>query len=345
MTKTSYSVFILRGQPFHLGHKSIVQKALKETQAVLIIVGSYRSPVTIKNPWSFDLREDMIRGCFSSDDNARILVKPIRDFLYSIHTWVTSLQSIVTANTDSAYITLYGHFKDDSSFYLNLFPQWKLVPMSNIKMIDTSIDGTLIRKMMYEGDSTWRCFVPDYVVNKIEEYIKTDEFQRMVREYNFIQKYKKSWEKAPYPPTFVTTDAVVVQAGHVLLVVRGKEPGKGYYALPGGFLNQKETIKQCTVRELKEETKIDVSAIVLEKSITETATFDHPNRDFRGRTLTHASLIELDYNRPLPKVKGADDAAEAVWMPFNELGLHEEKFYADHLHIIQWFTSGKLYNR
>lgn len=345
MAKVSYSVFILRGQPFHLGHKAIIQEALQKTQAVLILIGSYRTPVTIKNPWSFEAREDMIRGSMTLDENARILVRPIRDFLYSIHTWVTSLQNVVTVNTDGDDITLYGHFKDDSSFYLNLFPQWKLAQMPNIKSNGRSIDSTLIRNFMYENNDSWRPLVTEYVASVLESYMQTDEFQRMVREFKFIENYKKTWEKAPYPPTFVTTDAVVVQSGHVLLVVRGREPGKGYYALPGGFLNQGESIRQCTIRELKEETKIDVPSVILDKCITDTVTFDHPLRDLRGRTISHASLIELDYNKPLPRIKGSDDAAEAVWMPFNELGLHEEKFFADHIHIIGRFMSGKLYNR
>ena len=104
-------------------------------------------------------------------------------------------------------------------------------------------------------------------------------------------------------------------------------------------------MQQGTIRELKEETKIDVPSIELVKGIVETHVFDHPLRSLRGRIVTHASLIVLDYNKPLPKVKGADDADQALWMPFNELALHEETFMDDHIHIIGYFMSGKLYNR
>jgi len=136
-----------------------------------------------------------------------------------------------------------------------------------------------------------------------------------------------------------------VYAGHVLLVTRKSNPGKGYYALPGGFLNQNETIRQCTIRELKEETSISTDAVVLDKCAKETHVFDHPLRSLRGRTITHATLFELDFNKPMPQIKGGDDAATALWMPFNELGLHEEWFFDDHIHIIGYFLSGKLYNR
>jgi len=346
-----FSAFILRGQPFHIAHKKIIQIALKSSDKVIVLVGSYRTSITIKNPWDFETRSNFIKNSFSTEDSSRISIQPVRDFLYSKNAWITSVQNIIATQTEGNDIDLYGHFKDDSSYYLNWFPQWKLIPQPNFKDIDcgcktssgAGIDGTLIRKALFENDGLWGLLVTEYVRHYLSDYKETDEFQRLKKEYEFIIKYKKSWEKAPYPPTFVTTDAVVIQSGHVLLVKRKTEPGKGYYALPGGFLDQKETIEQCTIRELKEETKIDVPAIVLMNNIKETHIFDHPFRSLRGRTITHASLIELDSSKPLPKVKGSDDAEHAIWMPFNELGLHEEKFFEDHIHIIGYFLNSKLY--
>lgn len=342
-----YTAFVLRGQPFHNAHKIIIQNALKVSSHVIVLLGSYRTSITIKNPWNYEVRSNLIRGSFDSADNARITIAPIRDYLYSMNTWVTSLQNVVSSIAKDNPVSLIGHFKDDSSYYLNWFPQWKLITQPNFKTLGgKNIDGTKIRDLMFRGDNFWKVYVPDFVSNYLSKYIKTDEFQRLKKEYDYIIKYKKSWESAPYPPTFVTTDAVVIQAGHVLLIKRKREPGKGYYAIPGGFLNQNETIRQGTIRELKEETKIDVPAVLLEKCIKQTVVFDHCARSLRGRIITHASLIELDSTKPLPKVKGDDDASEAVWMPFNDLGLHEEQCFEDHFHIVQsMFTGSFVYNR
>jgi len=175
--------------------------------------------------------------------------------------------------------------------------------------------------------------------------MKTEKFIKLQKEFQYLVNYKKSWEKAPYPRTFVTTDTVVIQSGHVLLIERKTEPGKGNFALPGGFLSQNETIKQSAIRELKEETKIDVASIVLEKSIKESHVFDHPLRSSRGRTITHAFLIELDHEKSLPKIKGSDDAKRAFWLSLNDLYSYEENFFEDHIHIIGYFLNGKLYNR
>lgn len=340
------AVFVLRGQPFHNAHLKVVQYATQFYDKVIIAIGSYRTSITIKNPWNFEIRKQMILGCLTKTEQQKVVIEGIRDYLYSIHTWTTSLQSIVTNLTSPKdEITLVGCYKDDSSFYLNCFPQWKQKKLRQMKEDDKSIDATAIRQMMYEENPEWKKYVPVYVASMIEWYMSTDDFLKMQNEYRYNKAYKESWKDSPYPPTFVTTDAVVVYAGHVLLVVRKSEPGKGYFALPGGFLNQNETIRQCTIRELKEETKIDLDSAVIDRCIKETHTFDHPLRSLRGRTITHASLVELDYNKPMPSVKGADDAERALWMPFNELALHEEMFFEDHIHIIGYFLSGKLYNR
>lgn len=341
----SYTVFVLRGQPFQKAHKQIIQNSLEISDEVIIAIGSHRAPITIKNPWRYEFRADLIRGSMTAEENARIKIVPLRDFLYSMNTWVTALQNAVSSLIEpDSTVSLTGHYKDDSSFYLDFFPQWKLIPQPNFKVNGKNVDATTVRKLLFEEKPEWKEFVPDYVVQKLEEYSKTEDFQKMKREFEFITKYKKRWEGSPYPPTFVTVDAVVIQSGHVLLIRRGKEPGKGYFGLPGGFLNTNETIRQGILRELKEETKIGVPSIILEKSIKTTHVFDHPYRSLRGRVITHAALIELDFNKPLPFVEGSDDADKALWMPFNDIYLKEEIFFDDHIHILGFFLNNKLYN-
>ena len=344
----SHSVFILRSQPFHKAHHNLIKAGLKESDDVILILGSHRSPMSIKNPWNFETREYFIKKSLEKSERERVRIVPLRDFLYSDMTWVTALQNTVAKMTKAEdKISLVGHFKDDSSYYLNFFPQWKLLPQrawyaptsATIKGREL-IDGTEIRKRLYEETDNWQHMVPEYMVGYLTEFVKHHgEFRQLQREYQYLVDYKKSWASAPFPPTFVTTDAVVVQAGHILLVRRKTEPGKGKWALPGGFLNQNEFISACAVRELREETKIDVPAAVLDRCIKDSHCFDHPKRSLRGRSITHAYLFVLDSNKPLPSVKGDDDAELAVWMPLNDLALHEENFFEDHLAIIEYFVN------
>ncbi len=67
-----------------------------------------------------------------------------------------------------------------------------------------------------------------------------------------------------YPRASVTADAVLFAEKqsqlYVLLIQRGNDPYKGYWAFPGGFLNMDETVARCAERELEEETGIVLPA-------------------------------------------------------------------------------------
>ncbi|MDO4191334.1 MAG: NUDIX hydrolase [Bacteroidales bacterium] len=127
-----------------------------------------------------------------------------------------------------------------------------------------------------------------------------------------------------YPRPAVTADCVVITreaAPQVLLIERGNNPYKGYWAFPGGFMEMDETIEQCAIRELKEETGMAVDNGI------QIGCYSKIDRDPRGRTLTVAFLIIID--KPV-KVEGFDDAAKAAWFPISSL----PKLAFDHDDII-----------
>jgi len=134
----------------------------------------------------------------------------------------------------------------------------------------------------------------------------------------------------------VAKAAVIIGAGHVLMIRRGMNPGKDCLALPGGFLDPEETFEQGMIRELKEETKIPPEQ--LRTSIQKWQFFDHPSRSLRGRIITHAAYIPLPLKNGLPRVKGGDDAKEALWIPLSSLDSLMEEIYEDHYSIIRNFT-------
>jgi bifunctional NMN adenylyltransferase/nudix hydrolase len=92
------------------------------------------------------------------------------------------------------------------------------------------------------------------------------------------------------------------------------------------------------LRELKEETKIQIPKDVLRGNIVSQRVFDHPDRSLRGRTITHGFCIHLR-DGELAQVEGADDADKAFWIPLADLYEHEDKFFEDHVHIIRYFTN------
>ena len=178
--------------------------------------------------------------------------------------------------------------------------------------------------------------VPDTTFEFLSNFKNSGDYEQVICEREFVANYKKQYSSLPYPPTFVTTDAVVICSGHVLMIKRRAEPGKGLWALPGGFLDAETDVsmESCMLRELKEETGIKVPVPVLKGSIADNKVFDAIGRSTRGRTITHAFKIILP-DGELPKVKGQDDAEKARWVPIGELD--SSVCYEDHYEIIQHF--------
>lgn len=345
-------VFIGRFQPFHNGHKAVIDRALELAHKVVVVVGSSFSSRNTRNPFTFEERKQMIESCYpehyskvltstwgSEDDQRRLLVVPVSDYPYDDLKWINAVQKVVDETVpDAKDVGLIGHSKDHTSYYLDIFPRWKNhVEVPNVN----SINATDIRLKLFEGELAdvydWSGFMPKEAKKVLKPIVNlSEEFNILIKEYRMIKKYKEAWKAAPFPPTFMTVDAVVVQSGHILLVKRGDMPGKGLWALPGGFLNQEETMLDGAIRELKEETKIKVPVPVLKGSIKGSKTFDAPNRSTRGRTITQAFFIDLGVGE-LPKVKGSDDAEKAFWVPFSKL--KQELFFEDHYHIIDTFVN------
>jgi bifunctional NMN adenylyltransferase/nudix hydrolase len=335
MKKYTHTVFIGRFQPFHNGHLSTLRFAYSISDNVIILIGSSFGPRTIKNPFTFEERRNQIENVILSEsiqfDSFRI--EPLEDYLYSNNAWIKNVQEITNASlTQDSKVALVGVAKDNSSSYLKWFPSWTLeeAPFAELK----GLDASKIRSLLLQGEHKLfiKSVIPDVIYPMLVNYSQTSWWGTLTEEYSFIQKYKKSWEAAPYEPIFVTVDAVVFQSGYVLLVERKASPGKGLLALPGGFIKPSETLEEGMIRELKEETSIKVPSPVLLGSIKERKVFDAPDRSLRGRTITHAFYIQLPNSNPLPKIKGGDDAKSALWYPLSEL--KREELFEDHWDII-----------
>jgi len=371
-----YTVFIGRFQPLHKGHMHVIQTALQKSEKLIILVGSAQAALPAKfknqqyrplrNPFSFDERFQMIKRTYYDKkvvtlqtyqedliDEERniidIVVAPLQDHGYNDDAWVSSVQRIVTQITEPAWtdkppkIALIGRKKDNSCYYLNLFPQWKSIEVQDdgSALNATDIRTDFIRKGQFAIGQNPK----DYPITtkKVSEAVKQflldfanrekASLQQLHDDLMWNEKYKSMWKDAPYPVTHMTVDAVVVQSGHILLVRRDAQPGKGLWALPGGYINQDETLYDAAVRELAEETNISLSDFSLKAAFQGARTFDNPHRSDRGRVITTAHYFRLQDRTNLPPVKGSDDAREATWVPLSKLETNQ--LFEDHGQIIQ----------
>lgn len=159
-------------------------------------------------------------------------------------------------------------------------------------------------------------------------YTHYDIFFIFAAEKSFGKMCEKGDYRYEYWRPAVTVDNVVFGFDglhlNVLLVRRGREPYKGCWAFPGGFLDEHETLEEAARRELQEETGLTP------KYLTEIGSFSALDRDPRGRTITIAFASVV---RPfqMQETVAGDDASACRWFPISEL----PQLAFDHANIIQ----------
>ena len=178
--------------------------------------------------------------------------------------------------------------------------------------------------------------LPPSALSFLREWIATPGFATVRDDWRQIAHEKRQWSVAPYPVVLVTVDAVVHAGGHVLLIKRGRSPGRGLWALPGGFLEPREPVLHAALRELVEETGLPLSMREMQKRLKGVRIFDHPERSQRGRIITHTFFFDLGDIAP-PPVQGGDDAAAAQWVKVAQLPELEARLHDDHFHMLDTF--------
>ena len=334
------ALLIGRFEPVHSGHLALLHEALRQAPQVIVVVGSAWQARSPKNPFNWQEREAMLRSALPEADRGRVQVLPVRDY-YNEAVWVQAVRRGVSEHTaPGARIALVGHFKDATSSYLRAFPGWTLVDLPR----QGRMDATTIRDAYFGATpatvgtalAPLAGEIPPSTIAMLEQFAQTPHYPALQEEWRMLRGYREAWATAPYPPVFVTVDAVLRCQDQVLLIRRAHAPGKGQLAVPGGFIEQRETVWQSCLRELVEETHCQLPEATMRAALQSVAVFDHPDRSQRGRTITHAHYFDLG-DVPFPVVQADDDAALVEWTPIDQLARLEEEFFEDHFHMLDHF--------
>lgn len=133
-----------------------------------------------------------------------------------------------------------------------------------------------------------------------------------------------------YPRPAVTVDAILISSKRsVLLIERGRDPFKGTWALPGGFVDMDESLEAACKRELEEETGI------LIREVKQFKAYGDVNRDPRHRTI---SVVFYAYADTEIEPNAGDDAVNARWFPLSDLPV----LAFDHARILEEFKGEVL---
>ncbi|TCB51092.1 nicotinate-nicotinamide nucleotide adenylyltransferase [Acinetobacter sp. ANC 4779] len=174
-----YLVFIGRFQPFHLAHMQTIKIALEQSQNVILALGSAQNERNIKNPFSAAEREQMILSNFSAIDQQRIKFVHVVD-VYDDKKWQNLVTSLVAELVEPAdKVGLIGHFKDESSYYLQLFPEWEMVELESLK---GAISATPLREAYYRGEIIESAF-PLGTSEFLQKFQNTPTYQQLQHKY------------------------------------------------------------------------------------------------------------------------------------------------------------------
>lgn len=331
-----YAVVIGRFQLPHNAHFNLIGKALESARNVIVCIGSSNVRRSLRNPFSVTERMSLLQygseSILEAVTSGRLRFVGIEDSYNSDQHWVECVQRAVHSQkpyfrpSDTDKTCLVGFKKDETSEYLDMFPQWDFVPIESVEIMSSTVCRNSYFKYGIHNKSVHNvlsCYTTQGVVKALS-YIPSQVYDSLKKRYDFVEEYKEQWGEGPH----YTADALVIKSGHVLLVERGQEPDIGSYAFPGGFVNKNETPLWASLRECEEETGLKLPFT----NLVSTKPYNSPYRDDRGHINTSVHLYDLG-SGPLPEVKGQDDARAAKWIPFYEL--EPNMMFADHYLIFK----------
>ena len=342
--KKKIAIYIGRFAPLHNGHIEVINYCNNNYDETIVLIGSKNKRRTIINPFPVT----MIKEWIVKTSSKPIIVNYLNDYLYSDNKWIAQIEDLIYSgyNKECCEFTIVGHEKDSSSFYLKIFPTWRvdLVPEFADGLNATEIRTRLFKHERYGTNVDFSKVTTKEICNDLNEFRSTDLYKDLLEEKLYFENEDKKFANYPYKDTlkFNCSDAVVVCDGNVLLIERDRAPGKGTWALPGGFVNKNETYEQCAIRELFEETCLKVPEKVLKGSLKRSKIFDNPKRNIGIPRITNAFYFEIqpDYVKgypKLPKIKGSDDASNAKWVSLAEV--RHMILFDDHSDIIDHFVN------
>jgi len=329
-----YAILPGRLQPPHRGHVNLILAGLEQARTVIVACTGDGLSRSILRPWTTTERSAIVRAILPARAASRVRVIAITDNPYRPRRRATTLWRRVNdvirqdgGKPETARIALLGCDAGARSHYERLLPQWPWIDGPR----DEHCDSAALRAELLASPGVPKACADDCLADRAAAALPPDQYAVLREEFAANETFRARWAAAPWPPVFVTVDAVVVADNKVLLIERGHFPGRGLWALPGGFLDPDERLRDACLRELAEETAIDCDEAVLVDALRGVEVFDAPDRSARGRTITHAFHFALA--GPPPGVRGGDDAAAARWVAIAEL--RPEQMFEDHYAIVQ----------
>lgn len=301
MKNEKVGLFITRVQPWlHAGQVDGIMQAIDQwIKKIIIWVWSANKEFTSENPFTYDERKKMIElSAKELLQDIQVEILPVPD-LWDNEKWrnyifnnAPEFQYIVTGNARVQEV-----FKDTNK---------TIIPLEIRKFVKWStIRWQLATRNIEELEKV----LPKSV---IEYLLEIRAFQRLREIFNAERK----------TPSLVVDMVLIDEDWKIILIDRKNFPK--WAALPWGFVDYGEKIKDAGIREVKEETCLDIE---IEKELW---VWDDPNRDPRAHNVTHAFKGKILWW----ELKAADDAKAIIKVDPKDLDKVNFAF-PDHRDIIE----------
>ena len=153
------ALFVGRFQPFHLGHLSVIKKALELEDRLIIVIGSAEENHEAANPFTAGERFQMIEACLSAEGISadRYAIIPIRN-VENFMLWTTHVDQ---------YIPPVYKVYTGSDIVKTLYTAQGKYKIEDVEFV-SNVSGTVIREKMVKGDDEWKQLLHPAVVTLIE---------------------------------------------------------------------------------------------------------------------------------------------------------------------------------
>lgn len=170
-------------------------------------------------------------------------------------------------------------------------------------------------------------------INDLIEY-----FESNVKDQNLFHYFYNRYELQCFARPSVTVDLIGLQYDkkadklQVLLIKRKHAPFRNQYAFPGGFVDFEESINDAVLREVKEETNINLDS----SQVIRLPAVSKPGRDPRMWVITNPNIVLFTPNNlDKQNIIAGDDALDSEWLTLNENLQVDEQLAFDHTQILQ----------
>jgi len=333
------AVLIGRFQPLHKAHVELITRALQGADFLLVLIGSSDVWGRLRNPFCAEDRKTLLQSVFPSDSVEFCFLD---DSAYNYKDWVLRARKLVhqavrrhfpenselSPEAIDASIIFYGHDKDDSTWYLKLFPEWSY---ESVPLLQNGISSTAVREALFlENWALLENLLPGETLSFLRNWVQTEAFAVLKEEYSFLRSdqsknsYRNIWEYA----------LLLVRANYIFVQKRTHLPGRSLFQLPSMLGMVGEAVPSEMPGDIFKNLGFSEWP---ERTFTQLASWDFTGayRDSRGLKGLRVFLVQEN-------LKNSDAACmsnKGFWFDLASLDQHKNAFFEDQARVIQFFVN------